>query len=435
MLQIPELIASRMDAECSGSEGGPGPGEGAWPTSRPGEDVTPIRADHFPPATTEEVSVFTLLFVSNFPSNAGYAWDRIERTFAEIADRIARDGVRTLVAYPEMEAPPLPLEGSPARAIEADCSLRSGSTVRNLVRVVRREGVRVLYFTDRPPYHWAYLVARLAGARKIIVHTRTSGARTRPRGLRRLIKWLLNRVPGLGADVVVAVSDYVARREREIALVPPSRVLRVWNGRPVVRPACDGAARRALGLPSDRTIVVCACRAAAEKGVDVLLRAFDQAVKDLSSRVPRPVLLYLGDGPALSELRSIRDGLSARDDVVVAGFQRDAARLVRAADLVVVPSVWQDAFPNAVLEAMAAARPVIATRVGGIPEMIEHGRTGWLVEPGDESELAAALRRLLEDPALAGRLGARAQARVETDFTPEEQVSRLAALIHGSGSG
>jgi len=97
--------------------------------------------------------------------------------------------------------------------------------------------------------------------------------------------------------------------------------------------------------------------------------------------------------------------------------------------LCVIPSVWQDAFPLSVLEAMARGKAVIASRVGGIPEMIDHNVHGLLVAPGDEASLSAAMRQLLADRDRAARLGEAARRRVAEQFTPERQVRSLVEIV------
>src|SRR5206468_9236250 len=166
----------------------------------------------------------TLLCIANFPTNTGYAWDFIERLYAGNAAQLTRHNVRTLVAYPAMTSPPATLAGSTAEPIGLDASLSTLASLRAVTRLIRRAEVKVVYLCDRPVVHPAYLALRAAGVRRIIVHDHTSGERTPPRGLRRIVKWLLARVPGLGADVVVAVSDYVARRHVDVGLVPRRRV-------------------------------------------------------------------------------------------------------------------------------------------------------------------------------------------------------------------
>jgi glycosyltransferase involved in cell wall biosynthesis len=366
----------------------------------------------------------TILFVANFPANTGYAWDFIEGLYGGVATRLAPQNVRSFVAYPSIPSPPQTLRGTPAEPIVLDARLETLASLRQTLTFIRRERVRLVYLTDRPVCSWFYPVLRLAGVRAIIVHDHTSGARTVPRGIKRLAKWILARVPGLTADRVIAVSDFVARRQREVALVPAGRVTRVWNSVAVPPRTADGkrAARHALQFDENAPIIACTCRATHEKGVDHLLRAFDRLP-------PGPILVYAGNGPAFASLQALRESLPSRDRIRLLGYRADRDVLLEAADICVVPSVWEEAFGLAALEAMARGKPVVATAVGGIPEIIRPGVTGLLVRPADEPQLTDALASLLLDATAAVRMGQEARRDVEARFTPESQLSRLTELI------
>lgn len=377
----------------------------------------------------------SLLFAVNYPANTGYAWDNIERSFARVADRLDERGVRTLVAYPRIDEPPLTLSGSRVEAVELDATLGSLASLRATIAFTRRHAVRVLYLTDRPAWSWKYPILRRASGCAIVVHDRTSGARVAPRGLKRAFKRGLVRSPGVLADVVVAVSDFVRARQVEVGLVPEQRVVRVHNGfavRDVASPGAgaeDGGTHAAFGIDPGRPIVACACRASREKGVDTLLRAFDEAAGRLEGTGSRPVLIYLGDGPFLAELQALRSSLGAEDDIVLGGYRAGAVDLLDGASLFVAPSQWQDAFPSSVLEPMARGKPVIATAVGGIPEMIEPGVSGILVPPGDVDQMARAIAQILREPARGERIGREAQKQIRERFTPERQTEALVELL------
>jgi glycosyltransferase involved in cell wall biosynthesis len=380
-----------------------------------------LRARKLPPLHR---AMSHVLCVANFPANTGYAWDFIEGLYGGVAARLAPHDVRTFVAYPEIPSPPQTLRGTPAEPIVLDARLETIASLRQTVAFVRRERVRLIYLTDRPATSWFYPLLRAAGIRAIIVHDHTSGARTVPHGIKRLAKWALARVPGLTASRVIAVSDFVARRQQDVAMVPARRVTRVWNSVAVPPRTDDGkrAARHALNLDENAPIIACTCRATQEKGVDRLLRAFDRLQ-------PGPILVYAGDGPAFASLQALRDSLPSRDRIRLLGYRADREVLLEAADICVVPSVWEEAFGLAALEAMAMGKPVVATAVGGIPEIIRPGVTGLLVRPRDEAQLAAAMASLLADPGAAARMGQEARRDVEARFTPESQLSRLTELI------
>jgi len=376
----------------------------------------------------------TLLCTTNFPANTGFAWDFIEGLYARVADHLATHGITTLVAYPSIPSFPKTLVGSAARPIELDTSLNSLRSVEEVTSLIRREAVRGIYFTDRPARHWAYAVLRLAGVGNIMVHDHSSGEWTRPHGLKRVAKLVAARIPGIVANRVIAVSQYVARRQIEKGLIPAARVQTIWNGISLPEePDCAAHPTHAIfGLDPRRPLIACACRAAPEKGVVHLLRAFVQVRRTIVLSDRMPVLVFIGDGPQLPELRALRDTLPSKEDVILAGYREDARQLLAGADICVVPSVWQDAFPLAVLEAMALGKPVVATRVGGIPEMIEDGNHGLVVPPGDEGALASAIQTLLEDPAKGRELGGAARARVARHFTPERQLRQLLQVIEGA---
>lgn len=380
-----------------------------------------------PPRAAPDAAPDTLLCVSNFPSNTGFAWDFIERLYAGVANDLARIGVRTLVAYPEIVEPPRALAGSAAVAVQLDAQPRTARSLVALLAFVRAHNVRALYLSDYAPTSALFLALRLAGARHIIVHDHTSGARRPARGLKWIAKWLVARVPGLTADRVIAVSDYVARRQIEIALVPARRVTRVWNGvAPAATHESSVALRHELGAGAARAIVTCCCRAHPVKGVDHVLRAFDRVWRSAPEGA-RPLLAYIGDGPFISGLEALRDSLPSRQDIRFLGYRTDAMALLAGADVCVSASVWQEAFGLAVLEPMSLGRAVVATSVGGVPEIVDDEVSGILVAPGDDAALAAAIERLLHDAPLRARLGVAARRRA-AGFTLDSQIHALSAL-------
>jgi glycosyltransferase involved in cell wall biosynthesis len=135
----------------------------------------------------------------------------------------------------------------------------------------------------------------------------------------------------------------------------------------------------------------------------------------------------VGDGPLFASLRTavVQAGLHER--IMLLGARDDATELMAAADLLVLPS-WREGLPNVVLEAMQAGCPVVATRVGGIPEAVDDGATGLLVPRDDDAALAAALARLEGDPALRARLAAAAAERCAREHGAEQMVTAMRAV-------
>jgi len=181
-----------------------------------------------------------------------------------------------------------------------------------------------------------------------------------------------------------------------------------------------GAAVRAeLGLSQDDVVVAMVGVLRPGKGHELAVSAIDEVRRI----VPRVRLLVVGDGPARDEVARLAASLG--ECVVLTGHRDDVMAVLDAADILLHPSQW-DAFPTVLLEGLTAGVPIVATAVGGIPEIVEDGRTGLLVTPPlIGSAFAAALLRLLKDKALGRELAARGRKRFDEEFTAERWVGRL----------
>jgi glycosyltransferase involved in cell wall biosynthesis len=239
----------------------------------------------------------------------------------------------------------------------------------------------------------------------------------------RLSEWLRRLVDRLTRQRVhafIAVSEAVAVGLRE-AGADSSRVHVVPNAVDVV--ALEAAVSDELpdGLPGGTgALVVCAARLEAVKGVEYLLRAM--------VLVPGARLAVIGDGSQRNRLATLISDLEIADRVALLGYMPQIAPLLAAADVVALPSL-SEGLPMAALEAMALGRPVVATRVGGVPEAVEDGVTGLLVAPAEPKALAMAIQSLLDDPVRAERMGALARERVIRCFSVEHMAAEYVRVV------
>jgi glycosyltransferase involved in cell wall biosynthesis len=150
-----------------------------------------------------------------------------------------------------------------------------------------------------------------------------------------------------------------------------------------------------------------------KKGLSVLLKAME--VLKRRHGMPPCRLVIVGDGPAREELELLRDRLGLASWIVFVGTRRDIPQVLRSLDIFVLPSLYEG-FGIAILEAMAVGKPVIATRVGGIPEFVIPGETGVLIEPGNADMLADAIESLLRDSDQARRMGAKGRVRAQEHY-------------------
>ena len=186
------------------------------------------------------------------------------------------------------------------------------------------------------------------------------------------------------------------------------------------------ALRAGIGLgPSDLVLITLA-RLIPAKGVQYLL----QAISRLGRSFPTLKLVICGDGPFKGILLELAEKLGLSSKVIFTGFRTDALSLLQAADMFVLPSL-SEGLPLSILEAMALGKPVVATRVGGIPEVIDHGKTGWLVPPGNAGALAATLQRALSGGAATLMMAQRARQTVLRRFSIDETVNSWRRLYEG----
>ncbi len=228
-----------------------------------------------------------------------------------------------------------------------------------------------------------------------------------------------------GARAIVTVSDDNARfLDGDLLLGRDARVVRIYNGLP------DGITP--LSLPRDPGLVVAAGRLVEKKGFDVLLRALAQL---RAAGVPFRCLIA-GDGEERQRLEALAAELALGEQFRILGMmpREEVLALMARARLLALPCIRgadgnQDALPTVALEALALATPVVATPVGGIPEIVHHGEHGLVVPEGDADALARALREMLTDDVLWARCHLEGPHHVETHFRQRNTLPQLLALF------
>jgi glycosyltransferase involved in cell wall biosynthesis len=266
------------------------------------------------------------------------------------------------------------------------------------------------------------LAARLAGV-PAMVSTKHNDNAFRRRGFyarldRALARW---------QDRIITISHHLKRFCIEVEGLPPEKIVPIHYGLDAdafLRPRQSGKdVRQEFGIPSDAPLVGVVGRLTEQKGHRYLFQAFARVLEAL----PSAHLLVVGDGelrPAL-ERQVAAAGLGQR--VTFAGWRRDVARVMAALDVLAMPSLWEG-FGLVLLEAMAASRPIVASRVSAIPEIVTHGETGLLVPPKDVAALARALLNFLRDPARAKEMGRRGRERLAQQFTVDRMVEQIQAV-------
>lgn len=279
------------------------------------------------------------------------------------------------------------------------------------------------------------IITKLAGVKHIFFteHIRTPLKFTFIKRLKLRI-WDRVVLGGLGVRVL-AVSEHIKQVLIQYYEMYPKRIEVVPNGINLERFNVQGnetlqKLRYQLGLESS-SVILCASNLRPEKGVDVLIRSL---IKILP-RFPYVKCVIVGEGPCASELRNLVCELKLEGTVCFTGLRSDVHALMHLAEVVVVPSIWQEPAGLVVIEAMAASKPVVASRVGGIPEYVIHGETGLLVVEDDPQELAQALLSILESKEQARKMGQAGRRRVEQHFTMTAWVNNTFLKYFTSETG
>ena len=298
---------------------------------------------------------------------------------------------------------PLPTLRHPGAGI-----LRS---LRRLVCLARETGVALLHANGSRAMFYAGLTGRLA-RRPVVWHVRVAERDV-----------VFDRLLGTLARAIIVNSRAVGKR---FSSVSSAKVRCIHNGVDLTRfsPRCPPhTLRAALSLPQGVPVVGSIGRFVAFKGYGYLL----EAAHLIQQSRPDVCWILVGDGELRAELEAQAHDLGLHERVRFTGWREDVPDILALCDVFVLPSVGEH-FGRVLIEAMAMAKPVVATDAGGVPEIVIHGETGLLVPPGQPKALADAALTLLSDPAGAARLGLAGRQRAEEFFSLSRHIEAVEAI-------
>jgi glycosyltransferase involved in cell wall biosynthesis len=312
--------------------------------------------------------------------------------------------------------------GLPCSAIRAHGAGDVG-VVAGLLEVVRVRQMSLIHAHEFYMASVGAVVARLAGIPLVVtVHGKSYYPAKRRRRL-------LYRLIAAQASQIVAVSRDLAAFFCRTTGTQTTRVKVVYNGidiESLAKLPRDRGLPGSVGIPLDAPVIGTVGNLYPVKGQADLLRAMAAVI----ARQPLAHLVVLGRGALHDRLSAQAHELGIGHRVHLLGHREDVPRWVAAMDVFVLPSL-SEGLPLSLLEAMAAARPVVATAVGGVPEVVQAGVTGFMVPPGSPVKLATRILTLLEDRALSAAIGAAAQAHVREAFSVERMTRDYRAIYRG----
>jgi glycosyltransferase involved in cell wall biosynthesis len=291
------------------------------------------------------------------------------------------------------------------------------SLMWRLYRLFKKHRPAVVHTHHFNQLFYSALGARLAGAR--IVHTEHSVEYLKSRRFRialRLLSILCDRVIAIGNDGRRALESQAGIPARKLMVMRAGVNLSAFR-------ISRSEARRALDIPDSQPVVAIVARLFPEKNHKLLLAAF----KDVTRRISGARLLIVGEGVEQEAIADEISRLGLAGSVDLMGVRRDVARILAASDLFVLSSD-REGLPIAVLEAMAAGKPVVATAVGDLPAIVRDGETGFLVPAHDPARLADAIVSLLSRPEFAAEMGLKGRRLVEESYSVGSMIARIEDL-------
>lgn len=307
--------------------------------------------------------------------------------------------------------------------------LRDPLGLPRLVRYLRRQQIDLLHAQLEFADTLGSIAAKIVGIPTVsTLHTFDDPPqRSRAYWRLRLRWWVLRHF----CDQVIAVSEGTRKHHLRMGGLEPAKVVTLYNGIDIVRfsaatKAECSTARQALAIPPDVPLLLTVAVLRAAKGVQYMI----EALPAILEAVPETRYLVVGGGKQEDSLKELAKTHGVADRVIFAGQRNDIPNLLAICDLFVLPTLGE-ALPTVLAEAMAAQKAIVASNVGGVPEMVEHSHNGLLVPPADPTSLAEACLQLLQNAGEADAMARAGKEIVERRFSIRLQGQRLSDLYQG----
>ncbi len=290
--------------------------------------------------------------------------------------------------------------------------------ILGLIRLIQEERIQLIQTT----LFYADILGTLAGILTGIRNVNSWEVYTEQYSFKQKCAY---RLASKWLSAIVAVSDATRKKMIQQYHLPEAKVRTIHYGIDVKKFLGKNPRyiREELGIPKNTIVFGTIARFTEQKGHRYLI----QAIPKLIQHFPHVLFLWVGDGPLRPSLIQLAQDHNILSYIQILGFRKDVDALLHAMDIFVLPSLYEG-FPNAVLEAMVCGKPVVATRVDGIPEAVVHGETGVLVPPKDPEALAEALIQMGQNSTLRKRMGENGKRRIHEYFLLEHQINAFDQL-------
>ncbi|MBU4464000.1 MAG: glycosyltransferase family 4 protein [Proteobacteria bacterium] len=298
--------------------------------------------------------------------------------------------------------------------------------IRQIKEIIRNNKIDLVHSQGARADFFARIAGRIAGVPHILCTIAMPVEGFDVGLLQKKIYRFIDQLTERYVERFIVVSDSLRQVLIERRGIAAHRVVRIYNGIELDEYKPNGKegrrqkaeVRREFGLSKDVPVMGTIGRMVWQKGFEYLI----ECVPEIVRTYPDAKILIVGDGPLKDKLKVKSEKLKVADKIIFTGFRSDIKEILSAIDILVTPSLLEG-FPMVILEAMAMAKPIVATNIDGITEQITDGVNGILVPPKDPSALAKTVVRVLNDKELARTMGLSAREKVKQEFSVEKMVA------------
>ncbi len=369
----------------------------------------------------KKISVLTLIHMR--PNKLG----ALEEYSLHLSAEIIRRGNHAIVGFSDYPPPWLmkKFESFGVQVLKFEPSGNRKKLIVDIRKTIQKYNLNIVHAIFYPVYSKDLILATFGNGCKLIHSDQESRISHPTKGWRSLGRYLCNRIFQRYIDAIIADAEFIRECQIKDHFTKPGKLPIIYNGVNLRR--FKGATApekneflKQFDIPEHSFVIVTIAQCIKEKGLNYLL----DAAKVVADKHPNSIFFVIGDGPERSNLERQALTLGIKDKIIFTGMRVDTEMFLSVADVFVLLSVWEEAFAFSLLEAMASGCPVVASRIGAIPESVLDGVTGILVPPRDAKAAADAILKLLTDDGLRLKMGMAARKRVEENFSLEQWVNK-----------
>ena len=347
-----------------------------------------------------------LLLVANWDSGVGYAWWLMESFWVVISETYSQTH-HSYISYPSITTVPDNIDNSLITLKTINFTKKSITDVLNQCKFILKHKIKIIYFSDQAFWHWRYLFYRICGVKIIIVHDHTPGIRTKPKGLKKLIKKLIARVPFINCNGLIAVSDYIKQRATDVSCLPNYKVHVASNGLKLYKHEIVLDIKKLFDISDDTIVMVTTGRAIDYKGIPFALECLKHLIIDL--KFNNLCWVFFGDGPNYTDYKEKISEYGLDKYVYFPGKSSNIRQLLKSCDIAFHPSKGEVGYSLSILEYMQAGLPVVVSDNPSVCGVTSDKSNGLIYKENNIDSACECIISLLQHNNLIKQYGNRAE--------------------------